>query len=38
MTTVEDTQDDETVEEIKKAQREAKREKTKYGPQITKDE
>lgn len=34
MTTIEETQDDEVIEQIEKAQLEAKRSKTKYGDQI----
>lgn len=38
MTEIEDTLTDEELEEIENAKQEAKREKTKYGSQITRDD
>ena len=38
MTTIEDTQDDEVIEEIEQAKLESKREKTEYGSLLNDDE
>ena len=38
MTTIEDTLDDEELEEVEEAKRKAKREKTKYGSLLNEDD